>query len=107
MGPIEFIYDCEGFDRDKGNLDKNWIKHRVSPLECERAFFNLPFLVFHDEAHSKVEKRHYALGRTDRKRYLLLVFVIRKNRVRIISARDMNRREREAYKTHEKEDTAL
>ena len=104
---MEFVYDCDGFDWDGGNLDKNWIKHRVSPLECERVFFNLPFLVFHDETHSKTEKRYYALGRTDGKRYLQLVFVVRKNRVRIISARDMNRREREAYKTYEKKDTAI
>ena len=107
MAFIEFVYDCDVFDWDKGNLNKNWVKHRVSPFECERAFFNLPFLVFHDDAHSEIEKRYYALGRTERKRYLQLVFVIRKNRVRIISARDMNRKEKEAYKAYEKKDTAL
>ena len=105
MAPIEFIYDCEGFDWDKGNLEKNWVRHGVSPSECERAFFNQPFVVFEDAAHSDREKRYYALARTDQKRHLFLVFVIRKGRVRVISARDMSRKEREAYRHYEKKDT--
>ena len=102
MRPIEFIYDCEGFDWDEGNSVKNWAKHGVSPSECEQAFFNQPFVVFHDEAHSGREKRSYALCRTDQKRHLFLVFIIRNSRIRVISARGMNRREKEAYKAYEK-----
>ena len=102
VDPIEFIYDWEGFDWDKGNLEKNRVKHGVSPSECEWAFFNQPFIVFRDEAHSGQENRYYALCRTDRKRRLFLVFMIRKNRVRIISARDMSHKEREVYRRYEK-----
>ena len=102
MDPVEFVYDCEGFDWDKGNLGKSWAKHGVSPYECERAFFNQPLLIFDDETHSKQERRRYALSSTDLGRYLFLVFVIRNKRIRIISARDMNRSERKVYKNYEK-----
>jgi uncharacterized DUF497 family protein len=47
--------------------------------------------------HSKTEKRFYALGRTDSKRTLFIVFTVRNSLIRVISARDMNRKEREGY----------
>ena len=102
MDPIEFIYDCEEFEWDKGNIAKSWVRHRVAPSECERAFFNQPFIVFSDTGHSGKEERYYALCRTDQKRRLFLVFIIRGKKIRIISARDMSRKEREAYHTYEK-----
>ncbi|MCH8011800.1 MAG: BrnT family toxin [Candidatus Marinimicrobia bacterium] len=91
------ISDCEGFEWDKGNRDKNWIRHRVSKNKCEEVFFNQPILVSEDPKHSNVEKRYYVLGRTDSNRFLFISFTIRNNRIRVISARDMNRKERKAY----------
>ncbi|MBI5242453.1 MAG: BrnT family toxin [Elusimicrobia bacterium] len=93
---------CSGFDWDKGNAEKNWKKHHVSPSESEQIFFNRPLLVAPDESHSDKEPRFYALGRTDLERPLFVVFTIRGNLIRVICARDMNRREREAFKSHEK-----
>ena len=92
-----FIDQCQGFDWDAGNLDKNWEKHKVSPSECEQTFFNLPLLLIDDIAHSQTEKRFYILGKTDAKRKLFIAFTLRNNLIRVISARDMSRKEREVY----------
>lgn len=97
----DIFSDIEGFDWDKGNVLKNWERHNVSHLECEEVFFNSPLLVRNDTAHSLTEVRYYVLGKTDSGRPLFLVFTIRKNRVRIISARDMGKKERKVYEETE------
>ncbi|MFT3741358.1 MAG: BrnT family toxin [Gammaproteobacteria bacterium] len=93
----KLIEECIGFDWDIGNLDKNLIKHNVSHWECEQVFFNKPLLVDEDVKHSESENRMYALGITDAGRKLFMAFTIRKNLIRIISARDMSKRERGIY----------
>lgn len=96
------LIGCAGFEWDKGNSEKNWLKHDVSPLESEQIFFNQPIVIASDEAHSQKESRFYALGRTDQERPLFVVFTIRKSLIRVISARDMSREERAVYrKSHE------
>lgn len=89
--------DCTGFEWDSGNVGKNRDKHGVEPGECEEAFFNRPFIVADDERHSEAGRRFYALAHSDSGRRLFLVFTIRGKLVRIISARDMSRKERAAY----------
>jgi uncharacterized DUF497 family protein len=96
MLPKKLLQAAE-FEWGSGNIEKNWLKHGVSPLECEEIFFNQPLIVAHDEAHSVEELRYYALGRTEQDRNLFVVFTLRGDRIRIISARDMNRKERELY----------
>jgi uncharacterized protein len=91
------LNQCEGFDWDNGNINKNWLKHEVSPAECEQIFFNRPLVIQDDIKHSEAENRFYALGRTDAKRNLFIAFTVRKKRIRVISARDMSRKEREVY----------
>ncbi len=86
-----------GFDWDDGNRDKNWIKHKVSNSECEEIFFNLPLLVEADAKHSIFEKRYYVLGQTNQSRFLFVIFTERNQKIRVISARDMNRKERSIY----------
>lgn len=93
------LISLSGFDWDKGNLEKNWLKHNVSASECESVFFNKPLLVELDSKHSTSEQRYYALGRTDNGRQLFLVFTVRNNKIRIISARDMSKKERTIYET--------
>jgi uncharacterized DUF497 family protein len=93
---------CKSFQWDKGNIDKNWISHKVSPFECEQVFFNIPLIAYKDTEHSQSEKRYYALGKTDNDRFLFIVFTIRKKQIRIISARDMNKKERQVYINNEK-----
>ncbi len=92
---------CVGFDWDLGNLDKNWEKHKVTPYECEQIFFNRPLVVNPDASHPSKEARYFALGRTDADRLLFLSFTVCKNLIRIISARDVTRRENEVYEGHE------
>ncbi len=94
---IELLKRCRGFDWDEGNIDKNWIKHQVSPSECEQVFFNRPIVVNDDKVHSDQEKRFYALGKTDMKRFLFIAFTVRNSLIRIISARDMSRKERRIF----------
>ncbi len=88
---------AQGFEWNEGNVSKNWEKHRVSHIGCEEVFFNEPIIVNKDELHSIQENRYFALGKTDTHRLLFVVFTLRGKRIRVISARDMNRRERKAY----------
>lgn len=96
MDSIEKLLNCTGFDWDSGNIEKNWLKHKVSPVECEQVFFNKA-LFAEDVRHSQREKRYYALGLTNNKRPLFVAFTIRRSLIRVISARDMSKKERKIY----------
>jgi hypothetical protein len=100
MNAYERLAACTGFDWDEGNLLKNWETHQVSAAECEQVFFNRPLLAAPDPAHSQEEPRYYVLRQTDAGRTLFVVFTIRADRIRIISARDMSHRERRTYESH-------
>lgn len=95
--PRDPLAVCTGFDWDRANAEKIREGHQVTPGECEEAFLNEPFLLAKDEKHSQREPRYYALGQTEAGRRLFLVFTIREQLVRVISARDMSRRERREY----------
>jgi uncharacterized DUF497 family protein len=86
-----------GFDWDEGNRNKNWINHQVSSEECEEVFFNIPLLLQPDPAHSQKETRYYILGQTNAGRLLFIAFTLRSDKIRVISARDMSKKERTAY----------
>jgi len=94
---------CTDFQWDKGNIEKNWLKHGVSPSECEQIFFNLPLIAHEDIKHLQEENRYYTLGKTDANRFLFIVFTVRKSHIRIIFARDMNKKERQVYISYEKD----
>ena len=96
----------EGFQWDIGNIDKNFIKHNVSNTECEEVFFNKPLIINLDENHLQEEVRYYILGKTNEDRKLFLVFTTRNSLIRVISARDMNKKERTVY-DYEKKDSAF
>jgi len=93
----QFLQQCQGFDWDKGNLEKNWILHQVNKSECEQVFFNKPIVIGEDIKHSNREKRWFLLGQTDLKRLLFVVFTLRGKLIRVISARDLNKKERKIY----------
>ncbi len=98
MGWLERLIDeCEGFQWDAVNSGKIWERHRVAPTECEELFFNRPLVVDEDEEHSSAKERMYALGQSDAGRLLFAAFTIRERLIRVISARDMSRRERRTY----------
>ena len=88
--------DFAGFEWDTGNREKN-LKHGVHASECEQVFFNEPLLILDDPKHSEAEGRFAAFGQTDGGRKLVVVYTQRASQLRVISARDMNRRERQFY----------
>ncbi len=92
------LTDITGFEWDEGNARKNE-KHNVSMAEAEQVFFNEPLLVLEDSKHSKKEPRFHALGKSDEKRQLHITFTLRQagEKIRIISARDMHKKERAIY----------
>jgi hypothetical protein len=87
-----------GFDWDEGNTRKNE-KHGVSMAEAEQVFFNAPLLLLEDLKHSSREPRFHALGQTDDRRLLHITFTLRHSgeKIRVISARNMHRKERVSY----------
>jgi uncharacterized protein len=104
------VYDCniqimlnwgqvKGFDWDSGTARKSADKHGVSQAEAEQVFFNKPLLLVPDPEHSGDEQRYHALGRTDEGRTLHVTFTLRVSGtlIRVISARDMHRKERIFY----------
>jgi uncharacterized DUF497 family protein len=93
----EALQASTGFDWDDGNALKVAVRHNVQPGECEQAFFRVPFVANHDERHSKAEIRWQALGRTAGDRWLFLVFTFRGTLIRVLQAREMNRKERTRY----------
>lgn len=89
--PISFLWD-------EGNLAKNLKKHNVTIQETEELFVSEPFTVAEDSKHSTVhEKRFQTLGQTKANRKLFVVFMFRDNKIRVISIRDMSKKERKAY----------
>lgn len=93
----EELAACTGFEWDAGNIEKNREGHDVSAGECEQVFFQRPLRIAPDPSHSQDEPRYAALGQTASGRPLTIVFTIRGTLVRVISARDMSRRERRTY----------
>ncbi|MBU1129714.1 BrnT family toxin [Patescibacteria group bacterium] len=85
------------FQWDKSNINKNFLKHQVSDTECEEVFFDNEKKIKKDPLHSKKEKRYILLGKTKKQRLLFIVFTTRKQKIRIISARDINKREIKLY----------
>jgi uncharacterized protein len=91
------VEKCEGFEWDDGNSNKNFYLHGVTDGECEDVFFNLPLIIADDKTHSEIEKRFFALGRTDSNRRLFIAFAVRNKLIRVISARDMTKSEKRKY----------
>ena len=89
--PFEFLWD-------KGNIDKNLFKHNVSNESIEQAFWDDEKRYFVDHKHSGIEERHILLGKTFAGRILFIVFTIRQGKIRVISARDLNKKELFLYK---------
>ena len=88
-----------GFEWDAGNQRKSEVKHSVTQVEAEEIFFNQPLLISADDKHSDEERRYMALGKTNQARALTLIFTLRQDGtlVRVISARDQHRKERQLY----------
>ena len=91
------------FEWDGRNIIKNWEKHKVKYVGCEEVFFNNPIIV--DIEKSKIlyhEDRKIAYGVTNTNRLIFIAFAVRNNKIRVISARDMSRKERRFYEDTKK-----
>jgi uncharacterized DUF497 family protein len=93
------FYLIVGFQWDEGNSQKSVQKHDVHPTEAEEIFFNTPLIISNDDKHSRDEKRYLALGMTNKKRFLTVIFTLRESDtlIRIISSRDQHQKERIVY----------
>src|SRR3989344_3341727 len=89
--------DILTFEWNEGNSTKSWIKHRVSLKEQEQAFFDKDKRVFTDTKHSQAEQRFLLFGKTSKKRLLIIAFTKRQEKIRCISARPMNKKEKPIY----------
>lgn len=94
---IRIFDEVVGFEWDDGNRDKNLVKHGVSSSECEEVFLDSYKVVRKDSKHSRVERRHIVIGKTNQGRILFISFTVRQDRVRVISARMVNKKERKYY----------
>lgn len=93
--------EIDGFDWDEANIKKNEIKHKVFYKECEQVFLDKP-LFLKDEKHSANEKRFLCIGKTEKGRTLFISFTMRNLKVRVISARSADRKEKETYEKAKK-----
>ncbi|MBI2954401.1 MAG: BrnT family toxin [Chloroflexi bacterium] len=87
----------EKFQWDKGNLEHIG-KHEVDAAECEQVFFNRPLVINQDETHSQTEERFRALGQTNAGRLLVMIFTVRNSQIRVITARDQSKKERDEFR---------
>lgn len=87
----------EGFEWDEGNVDKSYKKHGITPNEAEEIFLDKDVLLQEDIKHSQEETRLIAIGKTESNKTLFVVFIERENKIRIISARAANKKERRRY----------
>jgi uncharacterized protein len=86
-----------GFQWDKGNINKSYQKHGITPNEAEEPFLDEKVLVLEDVKHSGKEKRYFLIGKTVVGKILFVAFTLRKDKVRIISARKASKKERRIY----------
>ena len=94
---MRIVENVVGFEWDDGNRHKSLMKHGVTTAECEEVFEDDSKVVREDTVHSHAEARHYLIGRTRSGRVLFVSFTIRKDLIRIISARPINKKERHLY----------
>lgn len=85
------------FEWDKWNIKKIFDKHGINIKEIEEIFKNKPIYFFGDEKHSQTELRHGVFGQTNDGRVLSVVFTIREDKIRVITARSISKKERRAY----------
>ena len=91
------------FEWDKANLDKSYQKHSITPKEAEEVFLDEESFVIPDVKHSQKESRYIILGKTFEEKRLFIVFTIREKKIRIISSRQMHKKEAEKYDKAQKD----
>lgn len=94
---MKILKKALSFEWDYGNRGKNFTRHRVADQECEEVFFDPRKKILRDLLHSGREERFILIGRTKMERLLFMVFTMRKDKIRVVSARDLNKKEKHLY----------
>lgn len=81
-----------GFDWDEGNIE-HIAEHEVTPEEAEEVFSDTDNVLDEDDEHSLVEDRFLIIGKTEQGRLLYQIFTRRGEKIRVISSRDINKKE--------------
>src|SRR3989344_8040115 len=97
MVPSFDLSKTVGFEWDNGNLE-HIKKHSVNFRECEGVFLNKPLIINEDKTHSQAEERFRVYGQTNKKRLMFIIFTIRDNKIRVITARNQSQKERKEFK---------
>ncbi len=85
------------FEWDPNKAASNVTKHKVSFREAATVFRDPLSMTFDDPDHSNDEERFITIGRSTGGRLLIVAHTDRGDRIRIISARETTRSEREVY----------
>ncbi|MFM7883316.1 MAG: BrnT family toxin [Microcystis panniformis] len=85
------------FDWDKNKAERNLSKHEVSFEEAKTVFDDPLYVAFYDPDHSEDEDRYLLVGQSNRGRLLIVSYTERGNLIRLISAREVTKTERETY----------
>ncbi len=85
------------FEWDEEKAAANLAKHKVSFEEARAVFDDSLYVDFYDPDHSSEEHRYIIIGESGRGRLLLVSYTERGDMIRLISAREVTRSEREAY----------
>ncbi|OGD92850.1 hypothetical protein A2697_05235 [Candidatus Curtissbacteria bacterium RIFCSPHIGHO2_01_FULL_41_44] len=93
---MSLLDDVAGFEWDEANI-AHIARHNVTPEEAEQVFFDTDNALDEDIRHSTIEKRFIIIGKTQNRRLLYQIFTRRGDKIRIISSRDINKKEVNLY----------
>lgn len=85
------------FEWDENKAARNLSKHGVAFEEAKTVFDDPLYIDFYDPDHSDEEERYLIVGESQRGRLLIVSYTERKDSIRLISAREVTRSEREFY----------
>jgi uncharacterized protein len=87
------------FEWNESKAERNLSKHGVSFEEAKTVFEDPLYVDFYDPDHSEDEERYLIVGESNRGRLLIVSYTERGDSIRLISAREVTRTEREAYES--------
>jgi len=85
------------FEWDEEKAKANLAKHAVSFDEAKTVFEDPVYVDLYDPDHSQDESRYIIIGLSQQGRLLIVSYTERDAIIRLISARELTRGEREAY----------
>ena len=90
------VQSIKEFEWDQVNIE-HIAQRYVKPEEAEQVFFDVNHVLGEDIKHSATEKRLLIIGKTKKGRLLYQIFTVRGDKIRVISSRDINKKEVELY----------